>query len=84
MPERLLGRRSLLGELDAFRRTLDHDEAMQGMDSFTQRAFEVLGFATGIRGTRLDQGRPAASRARMASATCGTRPMARLAAWTIS
>ena len=43
IPERLLGRRSLLGELDAFRRTLDHDEAMQGMDSFTQRAFEVLG-----------------------------------------
>ena len=25
-----------------FRRTLDHNEAMQGMDSFTQRAFEVL------------------------------------------
>ena len=42
MPERLLGRRSLLGQLDDFRRTLDHDEAMQGMDSFTQRAFEVL------------------------------------------
>jgi hypothetical protein len=41
-PERLSGRRSLLGELDALRRTLDRDEAMQGMDSFTQRAFEVL------------------------------------------
>jgi len=42
-PERLAGRRSLLGQLDELRRTFDHDEAMQGMDSFTQRAFEVLG-----------------------------------------
>ena len=42
MPERLLGRRSLLGQLDSFRRTLDHNEAMLGMDSFTERAFEVL------------------------------------------
>jgi hypothetical protein len=42
-PERLSGRRSLLGQLDALRRTFDHDEAMLGMDSFTQRAFEVLG-----------------------------------------
>jgi Protein of unknown function (DUF1501) len=42
VPERLLGRRSLLGELDSFRRTFDHNEAMQGMDSFTERAFEVL------------------------------------------
>ena len=37
-PERLAGRRSLLGQLDELRRTFDHDEAMQGMDSFTQRA----------------------------------------------
>ena len=43
IPERLSGRRSLLGQLDELRRTFDHDEAMQGMDSFTQRAFEVLG-----------------------------------------
>jgi hypothetical protein len=42
VPERLLGRRALLSELDAFRRALDHNEAMQGMESFTQRAFEVL------------------------------------------
>src|SRR4029077_14779737 len=42
VPERLAGRRSLLGQLDELRRTFDHDEAMQGMDSFTQRAFEVL------------------------------------------
>jgi hypothetical protein len=41
-PARLTVRRSLLGELDGFRRTLDRDEAMQGMDSFTQRAFDVL------------------------------------------
>ena len=41
-PERLAGRRSLLGQLDALCRTFDHDEAMLGMDSFTQRAFEVL------------------------------------------
>ena len=42
VPERLVGRRALLGELDSFRRSLDHNEAMQGMDSFTERAFEVL------------------------------------------
>jgi hypothetical protein len=40
--ERLSGRRSLLGQLDGFRRAFDHDEAVRGMDSFTQRAFEVL------------------------------------------
>jgi len=42
VPERLAGRRSLLGQLDELRRTFDHDEAIQGMDSFTQRAFDVL------------------------------------------
>ena len=42
LPERLLGRRSLLGELDHFRRSLDRNDAMDGMDSFTQRAFDVL------------------------------------------
>jgi hypothetical protein len=42
-PERLAGRRSLLGQLDELRRTFDHDEVMQGMDSCTQRAFDVLG-----------------------------------------
>lgn len=41
-PDRLAGRRSLLGQLDELRRTLDHSEAMKGMDSFTQRAFEIL------------------------------------------
>ncbi len=39
---RLAGRRSLLGQLDGFRRAFDHDDAVRGMDSFTQRAFEVL------------------------------------------
>ena len=43
VPERLSGRRSLLGQLDTWRRMFDDDEGMRGMDSFTQRAFEVLG-----------------------------------------
>ena len=42
VPERLAGRRSLLTMLDNLRRKLDHDDAMLGMDSFNQRAFEVL------------------------------------------
>ncbi len=41
-PARLAGRRSLLAQLDGFRRAFDHDDAVRGMDSFTQRAFEVL------------------------------------------
>ncbi len=41
-PTRLASRRSLLGQLDGFRRAFDHDEAVRGMDGFTQRAFEVL------------------------------------------
>jgi len=41
-PQRLTGRRSLLCDLDSLRRTLDRSEAMQGMDTFTQRAFDVL------------------------------------------
>jgi hypothetical protein len=39
---RLAGRRSLLAQLDGFRRAYEHDDAIRGMDSFTQRAFEVL------------------------------------------
>jgi len=39
---RLASRRSLLSQLDVFRRTFDDDEAIQGLDSFEQRAFEVL------------------------------------------
>ncbi len=39
---RLAGRRSLLAQLDGFRRAFDNDDAVRGMDSFTQRAFEVL------------------------------------------
>ncbi len=39
---RLAGRRSLLAQLDGFRRAHDHDDGVRGMDSFTQRAFEVL------------------------------------------
>jgi hypothetical protein len=39
---RLAGRRSLLAQLDGFRRAHDHEDAIRGMDSFSQRAFEVL------------------------------------------
>ncbi len=39
---RLADRRSLLGQLDGFRRAFDHDDGVRAMDSFTQRAFEVL------------------------------------------
>jgi hypothetical protein len=42
VPARLAGRRSLLALLDNLRRKIDHDDAMLGMDSFNQRAFEVL------------------------------------------
>jgi hypothetical protein len=42
IPERLGARRSLLGQLDSLRRAFDHNEAMDGMDSFTRRAFDVL------------------------------------------
>ena len=41
-PQRLAGRRSLLGQIDDLWHKLHHDEATLGMDSFTQRAFEVL------------------------------------------
>jgi hypothetical protein len=41
-PDRLAGRRSLLGQLDEMRRRMDREEAVRGMDSFTQRAFDVL------------------------------------------
>lgn len=41
--DRLAGRRALLAELDGFRRTLDSSPAIQGADSFTAKAFEILG-----------------------------------------
>jgi Protein of unknown function (DUF1501) len=41
-PQRLAGRRSLLGQIDDLWHKLHHDDATLGMDSFTQRAFEVL------------------------------------------
>jgi hypothetical protein len=41
-PIRLASRRSLLSQLDVFRRAFERDDAMQGLDSFTQRAFEVV------------------------------------------
>lgn len=40
--DRLAGRRTLLGQLDQLRRGMDHDGAIQGMDSFSQRAFDIL------------------------------------------
>jgi hypothetical protein len=42
VPARLVGRRRLLSQLDSFRRSFDNDEAMRGMDTFNQRAFDVL------------------------------------------
>jgi hypothetical protein len=42
VPERLLGRRNLLAQLDGFRRQVDHSDAMDGMDAFNRSAFEVL------------------------------------------
>ena len=41
-PQRLAGRRSLLGQIDDLWHKLHHDDATLGLDSFTQRAFEVL------------------------------------------
>jgi hypothetical protein len=43
IPDRLAGRRALLGQLDQFRRTLDRSPAVRGADSFTNRAFDILG-----------------------------------------
>jgi hypothetical protein len=41
-PQRLAGRRSLLGQLDELSRKFHHDDAMVALDSYEQRAFEVL------------------------------------------
>jgi hypothetical protein len=40
--ERLSSRRALLATFDTLRRDLDSSGAMEGMDSFTQRAFEMI------------------------------------------
>jgi hypothetical protein len=42
IPDRLSGRHSLLTQLDAFRRDFDRDESIQGLDTFSQQAFEIL------------------------------------------
>ena len=68
-PERLAGRRSLLGQLDDFCRKLHHDEAMLGMDSFTQRAFEVLSSRRVFEALDLTKEDPRPARAGTASAT---------------
>ena len=39
---RLVGRKSLLSELDDYRRQVDKSESIAGMDTFTQRAFDIL------------------------------------------
>ena len=39
---RLLGRKSLLAEMDDYRRQVDKSEAVAGMESFTRRAFDIL------------------------------------------
>jgi hypothetical protein len=41
-PSRLSGRRALLGQLDGWRREVESDGALDGMDAFTQSAFEIL------------------------------------------
>ena len=41
-PDRLSGRRSLLGELDHWRRNVGDDEAIDGMNTFTKSAFDIL------------------------------------------
>jgi hypothetical protein len=41
-PQRLARRRSLLGQLDSLCRRFQSDDVMLGMDSYAQRAFEVL------------------------------------------
>ncbi|HEV3120343.1 MAG TPA: DUF1501 domain-containing protein [Isosphaeraceae bacterium] len=41
-PDRLSGRKNLLSALDDMRRQVDSSEAMDGMDTFTGRAFEIL------------------------------------------
>jgi uncharacterized protein (DUF1501 family) len=40
--ERLAGRRQLLGELDAIRRNVDASGAMDAMDEFQQKAWEIV------------------------------------------
>ncbi len=41
-PDRLAGRRSLLAQLDEIRRTCGQNDAIEGMDTFSQQAFEIL------------------------------------------
>ncbi len=41
-PQRLADRKSLLTSIDRFRRGLDGNGAMEGFDSFQERAFEIL------------------------------------------
>jgi uncharacterized protein (DUF1501 family) len=40
--ERLAGRRQLLGDLDSIRRTVDGSGAMEAMDEFQQKAWEIV------------------------------------------
>ncbi len=40
--KRLSGRRTLLAQLDTLRRGIAKNEVIEGMDSFSQRAFEIL------------------------------------------
>jgi len=40
--ERLSGRRQLLGELDGLRRTVDQSGAMEAMDEYQQKAWEIV------------------------------------------
>jgi Protein of unknown function (DUF1501) len=62
-PERLKGRRSLLGQLDTLRRDLDHGRGGDGLDKFGQQALDLLLGRRARDAFDLDR-EPAASRAR--------------------
>ena len=69
--------------LDNLRRKLDHDDAMLGMDSFNQRAFEVLSSRRVFEALDLSKEDPRL-RARYGIGDMPTRTMALRAAWTTS
>ena len=52
--ERLAGRRQLLGDLDSIRRTVDGSGAMEAMDEFQQKAWEIVTGSEARRAFDLD------------------------------
>jgi len=57
--ERVAGRRELLANLDRLRRDVDVGGAMDGVDAFTQRAFEVVTSSTLVKALDLKKEDPA-------------------------